>query len=45
MFEFILPAIADYGSALKLNGWQNFRDAYLRLFRFFLGAKSQGQYL
>ena len=45
MFEFILPAIADYGSALKLNDWQTFRDAYLRLFRFFLGAKSQGQYL
>lgn len=45
LFEYVLPAIADYGSALKLNDWQAFRDAYLRLFRFFLGARSQGEYL
>lgn len=45
LFEYVLPAIADYGSALKLNNWQGFRDAYLRLFRFFLGAKSQGRQL
>jgi len=36
LFEFVLPAIADYGSALKLNNWEAFRIAYLRLFRFFL---------
>jgi len=45
LFEFVLPAIADYGAALKLNDWQAFRDAYLRLFRFFLGSKSQGLYV
>ena len=43
LFEYVLPAIADYGSALKLTNWQAFRDAYVRLFRFFLGAKSQGR--
>ena len=45
LFEYVLPAIADYGSALKLNNWEAFREAYLRLFRFFLGAKSQGRYV
>ena len=42
LFEFVLPAIADYGSALKLTDWKSFSDAYIRLFRFFLCAKSQG---
>ena len=42
LFEYVLPAIADYGSALKLNDWDKFRGAYLRLFRFFLCSKSQG---
>ena len=42
LFEYVLPVIADYGSALKLNDWAKFKDAYLRLFRFFLCSKSQG---
>ena len=45
LFEFVLPAIADYGSALKLNNWEAFRNAYLRLFRFFLTSKSQGKFI
>lgn len=42
LFEFVLPVIADYGSALKLNDYQAFRNAYVRLFRFFLASRSQG---
>ena len=45
LFEYVLPTIADYGSALKLNDWNAFKGAYLRLFRFFLCAKSQGTFL
>lgn len=41
-FEYVLPAIADYGSALKLNDWPAFKQSFLRLFKFFLCSKSQG---
>ena len=44
LFKHILPDIAEHGSALKLNDWQAFRDAYIQLLRFFLGAKSQGHF-
>ena len=43
LFEFVLPALADYGVALKMNDWDSFKNAYLRLFRFFLSSKSQGR--
>lgn len=42
LFEFVLPVIADYGSALKLNNWDVFWNAYVRLFRVFLCSTSKG---
>jgi hypothetical protein len=42
LFEYVLPALHDYGAALKLNSWPAFEAAQRRLFRFYLGCKSAG---
>src|SRR6185437_10252110 len=33
--EFSIPAVQDYGAALKLNDWDQFKRCYYRLFLFF----------
>lgn len=42
LFEFVLPAVQDYGLALKSNDWSSFHACYLRLLGVFLCASSKG---
>ena len=42
LFDFVLPTVSDYGCALKLNNWNLFNQAFIRIFRIFLSSKSQG---
>lgn len=42
LFDFVLPAVSDYGVALKLGNFENFRDALLRVMKFYLSCRSNG---
>lgn len=38
----MLPAVSDYGVALKLGNFEKFRDALLRVMKFYLSCRSNG---
>jgi len=42
LFDFVLPAVSDYGVALKLGHFEKFREALLRVMKFYLSCRSNG---
>ena len=42
LFEYVIPAVQDYGLALKSNDWSSFHACYLRLLGVFLCCSSKG---
>ena len=44
LFDYVLPCVADYGSALKLNDWNALRSALIRLMRFYFSFEAQADF-
>ena len=42
LFAFFLPEVSDYGVALKLGHFEKFREALLRVMKFYLSCRSNG---
>ena len=45
LFDFVLPAVSDYGVSLKLGDFEKFRTALLRILKFYLSCRSEGRIL
>lgn len=43
LFDFVLPAVSDYGVSLKLGDFEKFRTALLRILKFYLSCRSEGR--